>query len=452
MKNTFLKIIKYLSQHIGAAIVAIFIISSLGILSVTASFNQALTTYEGEGENTGELTVKRWNALVDAVNDKCAASNCDIDYNAAKITDNTLHSNNWNGLVSLTQKTLGSCAAGTCDGYCDGDISICKTGYDCVGNQCVLNCAGTTQDCDGDGATCEDLMTDENYCGSCTTPCSGVEQCVNGVCCGDGACEGGSIETCSTCPDDCGVCPGCNNGVCEVGDGECSSCPIDCQLSDCCPNGVCDTTFEDCNNCSADCGACPDCPNGICDGTENCNTCPDDCGDCCGNSNCEGVYGENCNTCPDDCDPCCPDGSCNFGETCSTCSADCGACPVCPDGTCNGTENCNTCPDDCGCVETSGYRCVSGSCVYTPVYLNIHQGSCDSVCLGEPGGSCQSIGLDAAATDGGWWGRYLNLAWGACTDYSGTIFVTNCSYVFNRDQNIICGGYEAQWTKCRCYP
>jgi TolB-like protein len=44
--------------------------------------------------------------------------------------------------------------------------------------------------------------------------------------CGDGVCDG--TETCSSCPQDCGICPPtCGNGVCDEGE-DYSSCPEDC--------------------------------------------------------------------------------------------------------------------------------------------------------------------------------------------------------------------------------
>src|SRR5262245_59109344 len=47
--------------------------------------------------------------------------------------------------------------------------------------------------------------------------------------CGDGFCSRG--ESCSICPDDCGICEPCGNGICGLG--------------------------ESCSNCANDCGVCP---------------------------------------------------------------------------------------------------------------------------------------------------------------------------------------------------
>ncbi|MCX6801690.1 MAG: PKD domain-containing protein [Candidatus Diapherotrites archaeon] len=47
----------------------------------------------------------------------------------------------------------------------------------------------------------------------------------NPVNCGDNICSG--TETCTTCQQDCGPCPGCGNNTCDNGE-TCSSCPQDC--------------------------------------------------------------------------------------------------------------------------------------------------------------------------------------------------------------------------------
>jgi len=76
----------------------------------------------------------------------------------------------------------------------------------------------------------------------------------------------------------------------------------------------------------------------------------------CGDNSCNGI--ETCSTCPQDCGACppptpfCGDNSCNGIETCSTCPGDCGSCPppppTCGDRFCNGFETCFSCPSDCG--------------------------------------------------------------------------------------------------------
>lgn len=143
--------------------------------------------------------------------------------------------------------------------------------------------------------------------------------------CGNGKC--GGSEDCSTCPEDCGVCPPvCGNAACEAGES-CSTCEMDCGVCSSCGDGTCDPD-EDCSTCSSDCGTCATCnSDGICDASEDCDSCSTDCGAC----------------------PTCGDAICsNPIETCSTCSADCGSCGSCGDGTCGLEESCRNCPGDCG--------------------------------------------------------------------------------------------------------
>jgi hypothetical protein len=48
-----------------------------------------------------------------------------------------------------------------------------------------------------------------------------------------------------------------------------------------CGDGVCDKRMESCSSCPGDCGACPpSCGDGVCNGGESCSTCPRDCGVC----------------------------------------------------------------------------------------------------------------------------------------------------------------------------
>jgi hypothetical protein len=75
--------------------------------------------------------------------------------------------------------------------------------------------------------------------------------------CGDGRCT--ANETCTSCPQDCGVCaptPICGDGACN-GSETCSSCAGDCGACPVtCGDGTCSST-ESCSSCAADCGACP---------------------------------------------------------------------------------------------------------------------------------------------------------------------------------------------------
>jgi len=139
----------------------------------------------------------------------------------------------------------------------DGKLTDSRVVAIAVGDACLpVSCLAQKKNCgtvsDGCGGTLN--------CGTCT---SGYV-CESGVCmptnliCGDSSCDGS--ETCSTCPQDCGVCP----VLPDCGDGSC--------------NGT-----ENCSTCPQDCGACPVafvCGDGSCNSTENCSSCPQDCGAC----------------------------------------------------------------------------------------------------------------------------------------------------------------------------
>lgn len=161
-----------------------------------------------------------------------------------------------------------------------------------------------------------------------------------GAVCGDGVCSE-NAESCDRCREDCGACPSCGDGVCELATDleNCSSCPEDCGVCGACGDGSCDLDAgEDCGTCADDCGKCEDCGDGTCavEEGETCASCDDDCGVCeaCGDDTCDEAGGESCGSCPDDCGPCeaCGDGECDedAGENCGSCAKDCGSCQLRP--------------------------------------------------------------------------------------------------------------------------
>jgi hypothetical protein len=81
--------------------------------------------------------------------------------------------------------------------------------------------------------------------------------------------------------------------------------PIDNPPEPFCGDDVCSLT-ENCSSCSQDCGLCPAfCGDDYCDLDENCLTCSDDCGTCpasCGDGSCGSD--ENCSICQPDCGDC----------------------------------------------------------------------------------------------------------------------------------------------------
>ena len=225
----------------------------------------------------------------------------------------------------------------------------------------------------------------DGFCEPGETPTSCPGDCGPGVC-GDGTCSSARGETCSSCALDCGACPTCGDGTCNISE-TCLSCVADCGTCMACGDGTCSasescmtctldcgtgpavcgdrlcTGTETCTTCASDCGACPACGDASCNGTETCSTCATDCGACpsCGDARCNGS--ETCSTCATDCGACpsCGDAICGAGETCATCVSDCGACAGCGDAACTGTETCSTCPSDCGSCGVCGNGLCDGT-------------------------------------------------------------------------------------------
>jgi len=247
---------------------------------------------------------------------------------------------------------------------------------------------------------------------ACTTPptppidgCR-IEEKMARNCCPNESCEEGADESCSSCPEDCGSCPGsfCGDGTCDRREGEdCINCDLDCEcITTCresdCFNAACPAQAQSCASCSGSCPAgctChPWCGDGACNGTETCrepwnNTqvfdCEKDCGFCAGAYCGDGIQqlNEDCSSCPEDwgcaegnvstcCRPfiilstdsgdsrpaaTCGDAQCNGEENCVTCSVDCGVCaPICGDSICSYDigEDCTNCARDCWCAATCG--------------------------------------------------------------------------------------------------
>lgn len=161
--------------------------------------------------------------------------------------------------------------------------------------------------------------------------CGRAELCIDGMCalgCGNLACE--PVETCESCPGDCGACPYCGDGNCQSGAGEaCNSCEVDCGACPYCGDGSCQAAAdEDCGTCPEDCEACPRCGDADCNGDETCTSCVRDCGTCPGE----------CRTCGADSDPDCP-----IGTDCYL-------------NNCTGTNYCER-PGDVVCREFGGAAC-----------------------------------------------------------------------------------------------
>ena len=284
--------------------------------------------------------------------------------------------------VCVAQVTDFGC--GACNGLGCGDTK-CEGGEDC------LTCPEDCGECSGEGccephatAACEDaeiaacVCNEDAYCCQVewdATCVDEVELFACGDCggvvvppeCGNNKCEQG--EKCSTCPDDCGECPGAGD-CCEPGETPgCDNPSIQscvCQQDDyCCKTkwdqacvdgvegydcGVCDGVCEpDCagkecggDGCGGNCGQCAEnqsCVNGKCKDSGSCQ--PNCAGKQCGDDGCGGTCGS------------CPPGSKCHGGQCKqeTCTPDCSGKQCGPDG-CG--SSCGQCPD--------GFFCVSGHC------------------------------------------------------------------------------------------
>lgn len=233
--------------------------------------------------------------------------------------------------------------------------------------------------------------------------------------CGDGVCSHDDDEVCENCPSDCGQCPECGNGSCELATGleSCESCSEDCGACSACGDGTCsDASGETCTTCADDCGTCAGCGDGTCSETETCDSCVTDCGACgaCGN------------------------GTCDAGETCGTCEDDCGACDACGDGECSADEDCESCLKDCGKCQRKG--CVQGD--FHVYYGGLHAHTHVSDGEGSPLDAFQHASkVTKPAYDFLWLSDHHNgitpAEWKGCQsaankyNVSGT-FVTGCGY------------------------
>ena len=254
------------------------------------------------------------------------------------------------------------------------------------------------------------MCAEDSYC--CDTEwdnlcVSEVDTFECGTCveCGDGECNG--LETCETCPLDCGWCegegvcceangtPGCEDFeitvcVCEQDsyccesewDNLCASeveefgCGV-CDVESCCvaheTPGCSDPDVEACvcadddwccsgawdKFCVAEvdelgCGSCAECGDGECNGLETCETCQLDCGWCEGEGVCCEANGTpGCEDFEITVCVCEQDSYCCESEWDNLCANEvdqlgCGLCSECGDGECAPLEGCLDCPEDCG--------------------------------------------------------------------------------------------------------
>ena len=246
---------------------------------------------------------------------------------------------------------------------CTEDCGIC-----CGNNFCEEQfgeaCDNCPQDCGPCPAECGDESCDEalgESCNNCPEDC--------GVCpssCGDGQCDADE-ENCVSCPGDCGACQGdccAANGTIGCQEPEVQDCV--CAMDVYCCNiqwdNICANEAEE--DCGADCGVEPGCGDGLCEADlgESCFACPQDCGQCTGEC-CQGNNSPGCED-PDITECVCamyPACCANvWSDKCAVLVEDigCGQCSCipncqnkqCGDDGCGGS--CGTCPDGMACNNT----------------------------------------------------------------------------------------------------
>ncbi len=234
----------------------------------------------------------------DAGEDVGSAHECEQDQDCAHLSDNPCTF--W--FCHPSKKTCKPATFGDGSPCDDGDV--CTVGDTCQDGVCESGeVIPPPQEWDD---PCNDLVCDpetgwhqEQVDGPCDDddPCTEGDQCHEGFCvggpnvctnpeCGDGYCQ--DLETCETCPEDCGSCessccqggslPGCDDPLCQE-----IVCAID---GFCCAekwDWACADFAED--HCTV-CGGEATCGDGFCDFGEDCQTCPPDCdgncdSDCC---------------------------------------------------------------------------------------------------------------------------------------------------------------------------
>ena len=192
---------------------------------------------------------------------------------------------------------------------------------------------------------------------------------VNYFYCGDGNCTLSIGETCSTCPDDCGVCPFCGDGNLNIGE-------------------QCDDGINNSQVCTPAYG-------------ENCTYCSDTCalinvqGPYCGDTACNSTLGENCSSCSADCGcasgQTCTDGVCKTGGG-GGCTETAPTCTPASELACGETESKENCKGECSSTGTkcdSGEKCSNGKCVACTPDCSCASNTCaESTCSDKCSGTC----------------------------------------------------------------
>jgi hypothetical protein len=323
----------------------------------------------------------------------------------------------------------GGCAATGQGVNCSAVGKVCCDGK-CIDSNSTdpANCGGCTsqglgkaclpgQSCcmDGSTLTCIEPLTNRDHCGptgTCGRACADNQNCINGDCVDDQACDppcntaGGQIcvDGDCQCPNGKGPCP--DDTCVDLGtDANCGACQDTCTGNQKCCNNRCTPlgTNQNCSGCNDICqggstctsGLCL-CPNGLPPVSGSCDQCAEGLTYCTSASfptlnRCTSMQFDqaHCGACRHYCVGLHPDGPQCFNGQCYPSSADCSSgtcvCPpdrpdLCDYGTsnCGGDitcqtvgcvnlqkdpGNCGTCGNNCGNV-TNGqlFICCNGAC------------------------------------------------------------------------------------------
>ncbi len=271
-----------------------------------------------------------------------------------------------------------SCCAGPWDSGCATEADNCGS---CGGNCCDANLTPGCADETIEACVCahDPYCCDSYWDGICVDEAQtlGCVDCVEGIWCGDGECNGD--ESLTACPEDCAQF--CGNGVCNPEYGEncllcsddCGVCPASCcsihegpgcdvqetedcvcaKMPECCQEGwtfdcVLAVNLLGCDECAA----LPTCGDGVCvpQADESCVSCIEDCGtcpeSCCLEHESYGCLDAAVQSCVcADLPYCCTDA---WDLGCATAADNCGSC----DGACCAANS------SAGCEDESTEACV----------------------------------------------------------------------------------------------
>lgn len=347
----------------------------------------------------------------------CVSKSCNEGHCAAPACDDSV----LNGY-----ETTRDCGGGICDGcpidaHCEEDTDCISLLCDPTTKRCVLNCTGSSADCDGEKENeCEtNLFTSNRNCGECGNQCDlphASVMCVGGVC---------QIDKCDSPWDRCDTDE--TNG-CETNLSNdvmnCGACGVECPAEHgtaSCVQGKCqiDSCDKGYDNCDED-------PSNGCEASVNNDVL-------------------NCLKCGEVCDA--PDGAepyCTIEDGCgfSDCEAGRGNCAGDPSGECandltKDPKNCGRCGNACSVVHGSA-RCEAGVCVIDTCddgWDNCNSGDDD----GGYSDGCE-VNTDQSADNCGGCGNSCDVDHGDGTCQGGACGIVSCADGYENCDTTAAGG------------